>query len=299
MSEPKAHNLAEIEDLLATRQQVMGWLEKLEETGSRAPEPVRAKVRADYRARLSQVLTQLSMHGDLIATRLEGLRAEAMEHRQQRAEEREVRAEAELRHGVGEYSDDEWHRVELDTSGKIRELDRELERLTEEIRRLEDVQGLIAAKPEPPEPVREPTSGLLDSEPVVMLEDSPTLTLVKDSEAELPTPRERPEAPRFTPRTGAPKTRESGPSRAIPFAPGPPPAASPQPGQDELAFIRSVALDPHSTRLTPQAMPGTVGEERPSQSQPTAKTLKCSECGSLNRPTEWYCERCGAELAAL
>jgi uncharacterized OB-fold protein len=29
------------------------------------------------------------------------------------------------------------------------------------------------------------------------------------------------------------------------------------------------------------------------------KTLKCGECGTLNRPTEWYCERCGAELAAL
>jgi uncharacterized OB-fold protein len=30
-----------------------------------------------------------------------------------------------------------------------------------------------------------------------------------------------------------------------------------------------------------------------------AKTLKCNECGTFNRPTEWYCERCGAELAAL
>ena len=29
------------------------------------------------------------------------------------------------------------------------------------------------------------------------------------------------------------------------------------------------------------------------------KTLKCSECGAMNVPTEWYCERCGAELAAL
>ena len=29
------------------------------------------------------------------------------------------------------------------------------------------------------------------------------------------------------------------------------------------------------------------------------KTLKCQECGTLNYPTEWYCERCGGELAAL
>jgi hypothetical protein len=30
-----------------------------------------------------------------------------------------------------------------------------------------------------------------------------------------------------------------------------------------------------------------------------AKTLKCGECGAVNYPTEWYCERCGAELASL
>ena len=29
------------------------------------------------------------------------------------------------------------------------------------------------------------------------------------------------------------------------------------------------------------------------------KSLKCSECGAMNYPTEWYCERCGAELASL
>jgi uncharacterized OB-fold protein len=29
------------------------------------------------------------------------------------------------------------------------------------------------------------------------------------------------------------------------------------------------------------------------------KTLKCQECSTMNYPTEWYCERCGAELAAL
>lgn len=29
------------------------------------------------------------------------------------------------------------------------------------------------------------------------------------------------------------------------------------------------------------------------------KSLKCGECGGLNYPTEWYCERCGAELASL
>lgn len=29
------------------------------------------------------------------------------------------------------------------------------------------------------------------------------------------------------------------------------------------------------------------------------KTLKCRECGAMNDPSEWYCERCGAELSAM
>ena len=29
------------------------------------------------------------------------------------------------------------------------------------------------------------------------------------------------------------------------------------------------------------------------------KTLKCRECGATNDPSEWYCERCGAELSAM
>jgi len=35
------------------------------------------------------------------------------------------------------------------------------------------------------------------------------------------------------------------------------------------------------------------------EDEEAAKTLKCRECGTMNLPTEWYCESCGAELAAL
>jgi hypothetical protein len=38
---------------------------------------------------------------------------------------------------------------------------------------------------------------------------------------------------------------------------------------------------------------------RPSGPVEQPKTLKCAECGAMNYATEWYCERCGAELASL
>ena len=63
---------------------------------------------------------------------------------------------------------------------------------------------------------------------------------------------------------------------------------------DDLAFLRSV-IDP-----TP------AGSARGVSSVPTAaptneplKTLRCTECSTMNLPTEWYCERCGGELAAF
>ena len=313
MSDQKSHNIAEIESLLGSRQQLTGWLDRLDASGSRAPETVRTKVRADYRARLAQIVAQLGTHADLISSTLDGLRAQAREFGQLRSEELEVRSEAELRHSVGEFNDDEWQLVELESSGKIEGFDQELERLTVEISRLEEVQSLIqpphpVAPPPPPpsRPSHEPefmvTHGTemppMHPEPM----EQPPLTLVKD-EAPAAPPSPRPEAPRFVPRSGAPKPRESGANRSIPFpqSPTPAPAAAPAP-QDELAFLRSVTLDaPANTRSTPSGSSTAVSpldrEDRPSTS--VAKTLKCGECGSLNRPTEWYCERCGAELAAL
>jgi hypothetical protein len=105
---------------------------------------------------------------------------------------------------------------------------------------------------------------------------------------------------------------------------------------DELAFLSSVVNTPAGTaeapderagsRATPGEIvntanePGTVlqgGAARAAASplgmnvsgdnpiiikdkmMETAKTLKCAECSAMNYPTEWYCERCGAELASL
>ncbi|HET9274473.1 MAG TPA: hypothetical protein VFN96_00235 [Gemmatimonadales bacterium] len=290
---------------------------------------MRAKVRSDYQARLTQVVGQLRAFADQIGARLGGLKSQAVEIRQLRMEELETRAEAELRHSVGEYTEEEWRATEQRSSAKIAGFDQELDRLSEEIGRLEEVQGLVvpsaraaakAPEPEPAEPRRAPATPSVSREshdmPAMIVGDAlgepsgpPPLTLVRneppappeqEEEEEAPAAMSRPEAPKFTPRGGAPRPREgTGPARAIPF---PSPSGNPGP-PDELAFVRSLSLDaaPPSTRLTPNPAPNAAGmfekEDRPSQV--VAKTLKCGECGSLNRPTEWYCERCGAELAAL
>lgn len=48
------------------------------------------------------------------------------------------------------------------------------------------------------------------------------------------------------------------------------------------------------TTAAPQAAESGRDQELGGQQ----KTLRCGECGTMNYPTEWYCERCGGELAA-
>lgn len=300
MGEFQHQDLTEVESLLASRQRLADWLEKLEAAGSKTPAAVRERVRTDYRGRLAQVVDQLRGHSDVINGSLQSLRGQANEYSELRAEEQETLSEAELRFTVGEYSEDEWQRVEKDCSGKIGGLDEELARLASEIGRLEDVLSQILPAPAPAsappapsrreEPAPRPQPQVIET-PVVREE---VVTAARAPEPA--TPVETPEAPRFVPRGGL-KMRDSGPARTIPFpaTQAKEPPAAPIPSVDELTFLKSVTLEGGRTAG------GSTGTEtrtdRPSQT--VAKTLKCGECGSLNRPTEWYCERCGAELAAV
>jgi hypothetical protein len=54
---------------------------------------------------------------------------------------------------------------------------------------------------------------------------------------------------------------------------------------------------PSAAIATPPKVPQTGRANDPRSEQ--HKTLKCPECGAANYPTEWYCERCGGELATM
>jgi hypothetical protein len=75
---------------------------------------------------------------------------------------------------------------------------------------------------------------------------------------------------------------------------------------DELAFLKSVTEDEKNApsprrasgeqyQIDESAMP----DAPVNADAEVEKTLKCRECGTMNLATEWYCEQCGAELAAM
>jgi hypothetical protein len=264
-----------IEALLEQRSQYEQWLAKLDSAANKAPDAVRRKVRADYEVRLKGVIERLRGHAATIAEDLQRHQGSQRELDAHRRDAEDELAEAEVRHTVGEFSDDEWRRIAEESERKLGGLREQLKTVGEEIARLVEVQGLIAspkaaAPPPPPEEVIErspPPPPPPPAEPVA-------------------------EAPKAAPRP-APRGRE------------PEPAAV-----DELAFLKSVADEPKPAASRRPSNPGASAQaSRAVETAPAppgkagapgvAKTLKCGECGTLNRPTEWYCERCGAELAGI
>ena len=93
---------------------------------------------------------------------------------------------------------------------------------------------------------------------------------------------------------------QATPSQATPSKQSPPPPT----GEVVAAVVAAPAPAPAPAaappleRARPSSKPAVDGAPTPRTSQ-AIRSLKCQECGTLNFPTEWYCEQCGGELAAF
>jgi hypothetical protein len=271
-----------IEELLEQRTQYEEWLAKLDSSGDKAPPAVRQRIRGDYEARLQSVMEELRGRGTAIAEELERHHASQAELDRERRAAEEALAEAEVRHSVGEYTQDEWRRVSEQSRREIDELRAKLRGIGGEITRLTQVQALITAPRAGTTAAPAPRAARPE-----LVEQAPMVTHVTDPMAEP----ESVQSPNLTSRQAQPE-----PAPAVP--------------PDELAFLKSVASEdtrPIGRRTSNPGMAAPTATSAPPQTATpsvkaaaaVAKTLKCGECGTLNRPTEWYCERCGAELAGV
>jgi hypothetical protein len=283
MAKPTTDTEATIEALLEQRSQYEEWLLRLDTSGDKAPPAVRQRVRGDYEARLEAVMQQLRGRSAAIAEELERQHASQAELDRERRAAEEALAEAEVRHTVGEYSEEEWRRLSEQSRRGIEQLRGRLRAIGAEITRLTEIQNSLAApRGGAPAPAPAPPAPPARAPRPEIIEQSPFVTHL----AEEPEPALQP----------------------------PPPPSQPQ--GDELAFLKSVSDEEPSRPARRPSNPGmpaqtatTAAPRPPEPATPTpapakvasgvAKTLKCGECGTLNRPTEWYCERCGAELAGV
>ncbi len=281
MAKETGKSTESIESLLEERQKVLQWLDRLNMADSETPPDVRDRVRSDYEGRLEKVAEELTSYTEDLQGTLARHQANHAELSGKEKESDARMAEAKLRHAVGEFPESRWNALHSEILGELVKIREELKTAEDEINRLEEVLSLIHARP-----VAEPAGHAAESKVA--------------SAARAPDVSPPPSPPRPEPVASAPK-------------------AGAETGFDELAFIKSVTEDeaqgPDAAQATGQhprvqnpIKPMRVSQEVPavpevprggSEDSGPKKTLKCAECGVMNFPTEWYCERCGAELASI
>jgi hypothetical protein len=285
----KDKSAADIQRLLEDRRRIEQWLQRLAMAVDKTPAGVRERVKSDYEERLTTVVEELKGYADDLRTSREELHGRRDEFKGQEREATEELAEAELRHAVGEFGEAEWREKKGAILEQLITIREGLAETEEEIGELEEVLDAVETPVPPPEPA--PPAPRI-SQPVMAPAEARVSLGAELGLRDLGRAPARTEPP--PPPRGGSEAEEAG-------------------GEDfgdELAFLKTVTEKPTpapepARRATAKPAPGVektpeapaVGQSRPSAIN--QRTLKCGECGAMNLPTEWYCDRCGAELAAL
>ena len=304
MTDARTKQIQEIEVLLAERRKYEQWLAQLDARKDSTPSHVFVKVHRDYSARLGEAQQKLSSESGAVHALATELEESLAKLERQIAERTDERAEAELRASVGEFAGKEWDKLRGKLDGAIADLSGEREGIQREL----DTLRALLSEAEPPA-VDEPTPDVDDiaflrsvlgrstpysSTPAPGIGEPP---IAEAATAPTPAP-EQPaeaEAPRASTSARASGATTARPSTSAAAAPA-------RQSAPELFATPEIPEGPSGPRGTDDERPsrpsGTFGQATPRSSE-AVKSLKCQECGTLNYPTEWYCERCGGELAAF
>lgn len=237
--------LEQVRTLATDRQRLELWIAGIDRASVEAPSHVRERVRADYVQRHATVDGQLRAHVTQLVPVLRALDQRAAEIADQAQRDADERAEAQLRHAVGEFDDARWRDVRQRADTSLTALAGEHKRVERQRTELQQV-----------------------------------LALVGDEAAQQ-------------------GVEASTPPPAVPKPAPPPVVKQPQPQLLTLSLDigvveeASASIDAMSARDRRREIGAATAPDT------TARTLRCGECGTMNRPTEWYCEKCGGELAAL
>jgi hypothetical protein len=300
---------------MAERAKYEAFLRELDKGGSSKPAHVVAKVRADYTAKLTGTVEQLKANHDVLTGHAATLATKLQMLEESERQIVDEHAEAELRKQVGELSEIDWELSSKKAESQLMKIKQEQQVTAADINRIREVIVGVSATE-------------LLAKPVVVDELAFLKSVVGSGTGQMQTA--RPAPPR------ASVVRPLGPPPGAP-TPAPPPAPPPPPPKESLIEPDPMSVLNPPAMATPIAGMKLVARPAPPKEsiieQPASdvkinarnvddaplaanvpdgdiqlksrgaasqkKTLKCAECGTLNTPSEWYCERCGAELAQL
>jgi hypothetical protein len=169
---------ATVHDLIRQREQLTGWIARLDEVGGQASTRAAERIRADYADRLRRVNESLSSHrGEIEADlqRFRGALEQAEAHRLAAADEMD---EVSLRHLIGELDESAWNAARPELEGRVREAEEAVTEARAEVERLETLAADIAsaqdaafaasaaaAEPQPAEAEPEPAAYEAEPQP--------------------------------------------------------------------------------------------------------------------------------------
>ena len=275
--------------LLEERKQYETWIAQLDARRGSAPGHVLERVRGDYAARLGQVTEQLVQRAPELRSSAHELAVRLAGLERDEGEKRDERAEFELRAAVGEFApevaqasfarcDEAISRLASDRHGIEAELNRMRGVLTAIDVAAAAIGAPSAVSPVAPAPAVEPPRERRPIDELAFLK-----SVVPD--------------PRLTPSLShqpvppPPQAEEAAPNEEEPAEPPTPAFTGRRAAPAEQRGGSGVA----ASTMTPSTIPSIL-KDMPTEQ---VKTLRCQECGTMNYPTEWYCERCGGELAAM
>jgi hypothetical protein len=298
-----ASPLEAITRLIEDRDKYEQWLDDLEAKKDSTPDKVFERVRQDYLTRLQAVMDELKTHTVALQEHAANLVAKLRESESTEQEITDELAEAELRAQVGEITEAEWEATSRKAQREVAKLKENQEVIADELIKIRD----ILSDDDDDEEEEEAPRTSADFDELEFLK-----SVVGPAGA---TPASSPKVARpAAPAPPAPSTSSTQPIKRATPPGGAPPAARQTP-------TGTAAYPASGARTTPSGSPAAAPKaaapakpaEPPKQSEPPdnalgirpsdvaeqPKTLKCPECGTMNYPNEWYCERCGAELAQI
>ena len=328
MSKDAQPGLEDVAALILERQRIESWLATLEARKASTPDHVYQRVRGDYSKRLKAITEQLLARHTTLKTHVDQLQARLTQCETEAQRFKDIRAESELRMQVGELSVADWNT-------KARECDDGVAKLTEA---QAQTRGALAQAREILAMVSgHAKGGAASSSSTSSPRISRTIDVDEFRKNENGAPKApsspTPAAPPAQQSRSGMNELEF--LNSVVGGQAPNAGNGQKPGSDSIELETEGAPDLAQTLLNRvnersggnlredgdadsllkgvgQAKPGSktnplaanVTESNPIvlRSQGGAerhKTLKCQECGTMNYPTEWYCERCGAELVSV
>lgn len=277
-----------VRQLLSERAKFEKWLSDLEAKKETTPKHVFDRVKGDYSGRLQGVLDKLKEHSSAMSQHAATLTRKLEQLTESEQGILDSRAESELRAEVGELSQVDWDRISKKLEKDLAKIKQDQQLVSSDLNDLRELLGAFDAQAPAPgsTPPAAPTAPTDQAPaPAAAQGNVDELAFLKSvigtTPAEPASVADQPVAE--APKPATPPARPSG--EKLVETPPPGPVIRPKTGGEE-------PLAMHVTGSNPIVLRSSGVVEQP-------KTLKCAECNAMNYPSEWYCERCGAELTTV